>query len=73
MLVGSRANSYIAIELRWRMLKSFGLSARGPAEGNPDRSAPAAAGAETARVVPRPSWAIPDRGDPDVSTRGPNC
>ena len=63
LLVGSRANFYSAIELRWRKLKGVGLSTRGRGrETSRSRkgAAPAAAGAEAARQVPCPAWAEPD-------------
>jgi len=61
LLVGSRANFYSAIELRWRKLDGVGLSARGrERETSRKGAAPAAAGAESARQVPCPAWAEPD-------------
>ena len=60
LLVGSRANSYSAIELRWRKLDGVGLSARGrERETSRKGAAPAAASAESARQVPCPAWAEP--------------
>ena len=60
LLVGSRANSYSAIELRWRKQDGVGLSARGrERETSRKGAAPAAASAESARQVPCPAWAEP--------------
>jgi len=60
LLVGSRANFYSAIELRWRKLDGVGLSARGRERGTSrKRAAPAEPGAMSARQMPRPARAEP--------------
>ena len=60
LLVGSRANSYSAIELRWRKLDGVGLSARGrERETSRKRAAPAEPGAMSARQMPCPARAEP--------------